>query len=49
MYSTYILNQMIDSIRISVYHDITKIWKKSPMLKISTTFIFHINNNNETF
>ena len=33
-----------DSIRISVLRDITKIKKKSSMLKMSKTFILHNNN-----
>ena len=32
-YGTYILNQKFDSIRISIFRDITKIWKKITRIK----------------
>ena len=38
MYGVYICNQKFDSIRISVLRDITKIWKKSPISRISRIF-----------
>ena len=42
----YILNQKFDLTRISVLRDMRKIWKKSPISKMSTTFIMHNNNAN---
>ena len=44
MYATYVPNQKFDSIRISVVRDIIKILKKSPMSKMSRTFILHNNS-----
>ena len=42
---TYIPNQNSGLIRISVFRDIRKIWKKLPISKMSKTSISHNNNN----
>ena len=46
IYGTFSHNQKVDLDRISVLRDVTKIWKKSPVSKMSRTFILHTNNNN---
>ena len=44
----YTPSQKFNKIRISVFCDIIKIWKKSIVLKMSKTYILH-NNNVENF
>ena len=45
MYGTFIPNEKLDSIRISVFSDIfVKNMKQSPISKLSRTFILHNNN-----
>ena len=44
MYGTYIPHQKFDLIKNSVLRDVTKIRKKSSVLKISKTFILYYNN-----
>ena len=47
MHVTYITNQKFDSIRISVLHDPTKIWKKSPMSQTMSTVSLNFLDNLE--
>ena len=38
----YALGDKFDTIRISILRDIIKMWKKLTMLKMSKTYILHI-------
>ena len=49
LYGTYISDQKFDSIGFSLLRDLTKIWKKSLILKMSRIFMSHNNNIKKLF